>query len=254
MSMPTPALGCDLGEGEDPALTARLMARLDAVHIACGGHAGDMASMAVCLELARAHGVRVGAHPGWPDPKGFGRHPALAPDPAIWPALLRDQVRALQSLTQGAGVRLHHVKLHGAWYHATDSDDALAVAHVRAVADLDPGLVIVARAGGRVAAMARAQGQPVWEEAFLDRGYCDDGTLVPRDEPGALLEDPALAVRRLRELLARGGWPGRGGAWIPLRARILCVHADSPGALALLEAAREELRRSRTPRPSGTPV
>lgn len=254
MTVLPPALGCDLGEGEDPGLTARLMPLLDAAHIACGGHAGEVRSMRACLELAGTHGVLPGAHPGWPDREAFGRQPAASPDPATWPGLLREQVRSLQSLACAAGLRLHHVKLHGAWYHATEGDDALALAHVRTVASLDPGLVIVARAGGRVAAMARARGQPVWEEAFLDRAYRDDGTLVPRHQPGALLDDPALVTGRLRELLTRGGWVSEGGTWIPLQPRILGVHADSPGAAALLEAARAELRRSRTPPPSGTPA
>jgi UPF0271 protein len=137
------------------------------------------------------------------------------------------------------------VKLHGALYHAVEREPALGRCYVETVSREFTGLTLYALAGGRLAALGQSRGLTVWEEAFLDRGYRDDGSLVPRSEAGALLTSPAPVRARLQSLLERGGWATVSGGWVNLSPRTLCVHGDTPGALRLLAAIRREI----TPRP-----
>lgn len=243
-------LNCDLGEGEGPEQTAALMAQIDSANIACGGHAGGAASMRRCLELALRERVQPGAHPGAVAGRDSGRQLDRAPGPDELRRLLRNQVGALQAIASELrpGWRLHHVKLHGALYHATDADPELARAYVEEVADSWPGLILVARVGGRVAQVARSSGVPLWEEAFLDRAYADDGTLVPRGQPGAVLDDTGLILDRLEDLQTRGGWRSVNGAWLAFRPRTLCLHGDTPRAAMLLATVRQALGPRRTAR------
>lgn len=227
-------VNCDLGEGEPPPRTRALLAHVTSVNLACGGHAGDAATMERITRLAVARGLRLGAHPGWPDRAGRGRAD-VAPRPAEFLTLLLQQVGALETVARRLGGALHHIKLHGALYHATDREPALADAYVRAMRRWWPGLAIFVRAGGATAGCARRLGVPVWEEAFLDRGYRRDGSLVPRGEPGALL--PARDVPSRLAQLALGHVVAVDGARVPVRADTLCVHADSPGAPAIARAA-----------------
>jgi UPF0271 protein len=235
-------LNCDLGEGEPPARTRALMRRVTSVNVACGVHAGDVATMERCVRLAKAMGVKVGAHPGVAGAFGRGE---VRLTPAELRRLLRAQVGELQRCTEQQGVRLHHVKLHGALYHAVEREPALGRCYVETVSREFTGLTLYALAGGRLAALGQSRGLTVWEEAFLDRGYRDDGSLVPRSEAGALLTSPAPVRARLQSLLERGGWATVSGGWVNLSPRTLCVHGDTPGALRLLAAIRREI----TPRP-----
>ncbi len=235
-------LNCDLGEGEDPARTRVLMSLIDAANIACGGHAGDAASIRLCVELAGEFGVRIGAHPGVRvGVSGRGEGVTITPDQLA--ELVRLQGGRVRGCADKAGLPFHHVKLHGGLYHATESAPPLAEAFVATVAASWPDAIVYARAGGHVVSAARRRRVPVWEEAFLDRGYRADGGLVPRDEPGALLTEPGRIVRRLETLAARGGWQSHTGEWVLLRARTLCVHGDTPGAPEILRAARAALER-----------
>jgi UPF0271 protein len=233
-----PDLNCDLGEGEPPARTRALMRLATSVNVACGGHAGDATTMERCVLLAKSLGVKVGAHPGVAG--GFGRGEVRL-TPAELQSLLLAQVGALHRLSEVHRVRLHHVKLHGALYHAVECDAELGRCFVETMARWFRGLPIYALAGGRVAQLGRELGVRIWEEAFLDRGYRADGSLVPRSEPGAPLTRPREITTRLRSLRARGGWPAQDGTWLTLRPRTLCLHGDTPGALALLRTARREL-------------
>jgi UPF0271 protein len=150
--------------------------------------------------------------------------------------LLLHQVGALERIAQSNGVRLHHIKLHGALYHASDQHDVLARRYVAVVRRFWPQAKIYARAGGRVARVARRVGLVAWEEAFADRGYCDDGTLVPRAERHALLTKAALVVERVRRLLDEGEIIAVSGAHIVLRPQTLCIHSDTPHAAQLARA------------------
>lgn len=233
-------LNCDLGEGEPFARTRALMRYATSVNVACGVHAGDAATMERCVRLARALGVRVGAHPGVAG--AFGRGEVKLTKGELQTLLLR-QVGALHRLTEVHKVRLHHVKLHGSLYHAVERDAALGRCYVETLRGWFAGLPIYALAGGRIAAIGQQLGVAVWEEAFADRGYRADGSLVPRDEPGALLSRPVEIARRVEELKAGRGILAVDGSRLPLRPRTVCVHGDTPGAIRLLAAAARALGR-----------
>jgi UPF0271 protein len=235
-------LNCDLGEGEAPARTRALMRIVSSANIACGGHAGDLASMRRCVRLARDHGAQLGAHPGIPDRDGFGRADAR-PSTLDLSAWLLQQVGTLAEIARQMNAPLHHIKLHGALYHASEADIALARTYIQTVKHHFPGVIIYARSGGRVARLARRAGIEVWEEIFVDRAYLSNGQLQARGEPGALLSRANEVTRRLQRWLRDGGLDTVDGGTVKLRARTLCVHGDSPAALALAKAARTVLRQ-----------
>jgi len=155
--------------------------------------------------------------------------------------LLLHQVGALERVAQANGVRLHHIKLHGALYHASEENEALAKRYVAAVRRFWPQAKIYARVGGRVARVARRAGLVCWEEAFADRGYRDDGTLVPRTEPNAFLTEADLVVERVRLLLHDGEVIAASGKHIVLRPQTLCIHSDTPHAARLARAVAKAL-------------
>lgn len=226
-------LNCDLGEGESRARTQALMRVITSANVACGGHAGDMASMERCVALAKKYEVRLGAHPGAADRAGFGRG-ELRITAAELELLLLQQVSALQRIAHAHGVKLHHIKLHGALYHATERDQRLAKAYVEIVRRWWPNALVYALAHGTVAKSAK---RLIWEEAFLDRNYLDNGTLVPRSESPALLKN-VQDVRERVEQLARGTVTSVDGKVIRVRARTICVHGDTPQAVEFARLAR----------------
>lgn len=224
-------LNCDLGEGESAARTRALMRAITSANVACGGHAGDLLSMTRCVHLAAELGVHLGAHPG---PAGeFGRtaYPITAP---AFAAQLVQQVAALEKITTAAGVALHHIKLHGAWYHAVDADAVLARVYLNTVQQYFPQCAIYALSGGRVARLALRRKMTLFSEVFADRAYRPDGSLVPRNEPGALLDNATEAALRLRHWIKTGQMATINGGWIRLHGQTVCVHSDSPHVLALL--------------------
>ncbi len=220
------------------ARTRALMRWITSANVACGGHAGDGKTMEACVRLAAAGGVRLGAHPGPWARSDFGRA-AIRLSPDDLELLLLQQVGALGQIARSLGVRLHHIKLHGALYHATDADEALARRYLGVVRRWWPRCVVYARAGGLVARLARdlpAQRRVVvWPEAFADRGYREDGTLVPRSEPGALLVSGREVRARGRLLAAMGAVESVNGCRLELRPRTVCVHSDSPEAARRLQ-------------------
>ncbi len=212
-------LNADVGEGFDDAGVARAVSSLN---IACGAHAGDERTMRAALALAREHGLAAGAHPGYPDRDGFGRVESGLPAGAIGATVLR-QVGELGALAAECGLRLAHVKPHGALYHRASGDPEAARAIASAIAALDRELVVVGFPGSALLSAAEAEGLAVAPEGFADRGYGADGGLLPRSAPGALLEG-VDAVAQARDLAPR--------------VRTLCLHSDSPGAVALARALR----------------
>jgi UPF0271 protein len=240
--MPAIDLNADLGETVDGVPTAddaAMFAVISSASIACGGHAGDRASMREAVALAARYGVAVGAHPSFVDRAGFGRTVV-----AVAPSVLRVQVREQLDALVDAGADLRYVKPHGALYHAVTSDRGLAEAVVAAVAELSARLgraVPMLGRDGEVAAAAAAAGLPFHREAFLDRGYLPDGRLVPRGEPGALLHEVDQVVARALRLAGDGTVVAVDGSTVTVDAVSLCVHGDSPGAVALARAVRAEL-------------
>lgn len=225
-------LNADIGEGHDDA---GLMPFVHRVSIACGGHAGDAASMAAAVRLAAAHGAAVGAHPSYPDRAGFGRQPlpAAAADIRAWVVA---QTAALADVAARQGVRLAHVKPHGALYNAAAQDDEVATAIAEAVRDVDARLLLVGMAGSRLIAAGLAAGLGVLNEAFADRRYETVVRLVSRETPGALIDQPEAAAAQARTLARGEGVTGRSGAHLPVLADTLCLHGDSPGAIRIARA------------------
>ena len=216
-------LNADLGEGcgDDEAL----LGIVTSANIASGGHAGDTASMAATVRAAIAHGVAIGAHPSYPDRAGFGRVQIERTPDEIFDDVL-EQTRALANIAEAQGARLHHVKAHGALYNVAARDRAVADAISRAVVAFDPQLAVVGLAGGAQLLSARAHGLRAIAEVFADRGYRSDGSLIPRGQPGALIDDVDTAVTQALELT-------RAGA-----GQTICIHGDGPHALAFACAIR----------------
>ena len=227
-------LNCDLGEGEPFSRTQSLMRLITSANVACGGHAGNVVSMERCIRWAKQYRVHLGAHPGIPSE--FGRAD-VGLNPSQVETWVLQQVGALQRLAAEQKVRLHHIKLHGALYHAVEQDARLASAYLNAVQRWFPNTIIYARAGGRVSRLGGSRGIPVWQEGFLDRAYLEDGRLVPRSEPHALLLSSEEVKNRLRDLQEGLGIRTISGKRLYLEPKTLCIHGDTPQALALVRSA-----------------
>ena len=228
--MTTPIdLNCDLGESFGSyslGNAAAIMPFITSANIACGLHAGDPLVMQGTVRLAKEHRVQIGAHPGWPDLQGFGRR-EMKIDPAEAEALVLYQIGALAAFVRAEGLELRHVKPHGALYNQAAKDAALAEAVARAVKRFSVDLVLVGLAGSGLLAAGRAIGLRVAGEAFPDRGYNPDGTLMSRNLPGAVLKDPqAIAANAIR--LAREGIRFGDQVVMP---DTLCLHGDHPQAV-----------------------
>jgi len=232
-------LNADIGEGCDDA---SLMPYLARVSIACGGHAGDLASMTAALRLAAEHGVAVGAHPGYPDRAQFGRRvlAASADEIVMW---VTQQSEALAEEASRQGLRLMHVKPHGALYNAAARDADVAQAIVAAVTALDPTWVLVGLSGSALIAAGRAAGLPVLNEAFVDRRYQSNGRLVSRETPGALVTDPEMAAQQALALARGAPVATLDGGTLRIRTDTLCLHGDTPGALKIAQAVHAALNR-----------
>lgn len=229
---------CDLGEGcgDDAAIVPCI----SSASIACGGHAGDEASMRGAIALCLRHGVAIGAHPSFIDRVHFGRR-ELAVPPAELHALVRAQVEALATLCAQAGTRLAHVKPHGALYNLAARDAQVADAVAQAVRDCDARLRLYALAGSRLVAAGRRLGLAVAEEVFAERGYAPDGSLVPRGQPGAVFDRVEDALAQVRGMLRDGQVRAIDGSRVPIRADTLCLHGDRPDAAAFAAALRGAL-------------
>lgn len=238
-------LNADLGETVDGMPTAddeAMFAVVSSANVACGGHAGNAASMRASVERAARFGVAVGAHPSYDDPANFGR---IRRDPA--PDDLRTSIAAQLDALAAAGADLRYVKPHGALYHAVIDDASQAGAVVAAVADLSARLgraLPVLGLAGAIAEAAAAAGLPFVREAFLDRGYTAHGQLVPRGEPGALVDDPARVAERALRLVREGEVVAVDGTRIAVDAASLCLHGDTPSAVAMARAVRGALDAS----------
>ena len=233
-------INCDLGEGEKPARVRALMKWITSANVACGGHAGGVRSMEYCVRQSRGWGVRLGAHPGYWDRENFGRT-SQDITPAELELLLIQQVSGLEKVAKLGSMRIHHIKLHGALYHDVERDSGLATVYSETVARYWPKAKIYATANGRVKRTAESNGVTVWEEAFADRAYMSDGTLVPRNVAGAVLGDPKLVVERLRGIFRNRKMETISGSHIEMAPRTVCVHSDTPEAVHIAKAISTEL-------------
>lgn len=229
-------LNCDLGEGAGH--DAALMPWITSANIACGAHAGDEATMRATAALARTHGVAIGAHPGFADRGHFGRRElALAPD-AIR-RLVGDQLAVLGRIAE-----FRHVKPHGALYNLAARDAATAEAIVAAIVACDRTLVLFALAGSELARCGRAAGLRVAQEVFADRTYRRDGTLTPRSDGGALIEDDAAAAAQALRLVREGRVRATDGVDVAVTADTVCLHGDGAHPVEFARRLRHTLKEA----------
>jgi UPF0271 protein len=241
---PSIDLNSDLGESPESLANGadfELMRHITSASIACGGHAGDARTMKRTLESAEELGVAPGAHPSYPDRANFGRvEIEIAIDELE--ASVREQIAALARLGNEVGVRLRHVKPHGALYHAVNRHREVALAIGRAVMAVDSKLITVGQAGSPCLDVWRNQGLRSAGEAFADRAYERDGTLRQRNLPSALLEDPECAARQALDIALRHKVGLGDGSELHLLAKTLCIHSDTPGAAGIARVVSERLK------------
>lgn len=242
---PSVDLNSDMGEafgayrmGDDDAI----LEIVTSANVACGFHGGDPEVMAQTFALARQRGVAIGAHPGFPDLWGFGRRNIPFTTGEI-ERLVAYQIGAAQALAAYAGHRITYVKTHGALGNLTQTDADVARAVNRAVQAVDPGLICLTIALGEQERLARDAGLTVKSEIYADRGYTEAGLLVSRKLPGAMLHDPAEAAARAARMVAEGAIETLSGRMLPTPIDSICVHSDSPTAVALAAAVRAALEQ-----------
>jgi 5-oxoprolinase (ATP-hydrolysing) subunit A len=239
-------VNCDMGEsfgaytlGGD----AQVIAHITSANIACGFHAGDPIVLGRTVRLARDHGVAVGAHPGFPDLMGFGRRAMDCTLDEIG-AYIVYQVGAIRAFCDVHGVRLQHVKPHGALYNMAVGNEELTRTIAEAVAAIDKDLLLVGLAGRHAARMreiAEAAGLRAVFEAFPDRAYTSEGVLVSRRKPGAVIKDPAQVAERALMMAAEGRIIAEDGTPLSLQADTLCVHGDTPAQVDLAQSIRRKM-------------
>jgi 5-oxoprolinase (ATP-hydrolysing) subunit A len=227
-------LNADLGEGMGD--DAAMLALVTSANVACGGHAGNADTMRTTLLQAKAQGVTIGAHPGYADRENFGRI-IIPMATADITTMVAAQLATLQTIATETGTRVAYVKPHGALANLAAADGPVAQAILDATADMP----LLAISGTVLEQLACAAGRTVFSEVFADRAYLRTGHLVPRTRPDAMIHDPEFAAKRLLSLLKTGLMPVVDGDPIPLRAQSICVHGDSPGAVAMARHVRATL-------------
>ncbi len=242
-------LNCDMGESFGRytlGCDADVMPLISSANIACGFHAGDPVVMQKTVQLAAEHGTGMGAHPAFPDLSGFGRRYLRMSAAELRNAIIY-QLGALQGFTQMAGRPFRHVKPHGALYTMAACDDAMSQTIVDAVAAFDDTLIVFGLSGSRFADIARKAGLAVASEAFADRAYADDGTLVAREQPGAVITDSTAIVERVLQMVEARTVASVTGVTIPLDIDTICVHGDTPGAVEHVRRIAEALHQAGIP-------
>jgi UPF0271 protein len=236
--MPHLDFNCDLGEGCGSDVD--IVPLISSASIACGAHAGDEATMRATIRLCRDHGVAIGAHPSFEDREHFGRR-ELALDRDEIARLVQSQLARLAAIATGEGVRMAHVKPHGALYNLAARDRGVADAIARAIVAFDSSLMLYGLSGSQLTIAGEAAGLCVVHEVFAERAYDADGTLAPRGTPGAVIDDLDTALAQVRTLLRDGVVVARDGSRVPLRADTLCLHGDRPDAADFARALRKAL-------------
>lgn len=231
-------LNADLGEGVGD--DAAMLGLVSSANVSCGCHAGDADTMAAAFTTAKAQGVSAGAHPGYADRTNFGR--VVVPmDGAALERMVAWQVGAAMGVAALAGTRVRYVKAHGALYNLAAVDAGAARAVARAVRAVDGGLMLLCPAASVAETEAQAAGLGTAAEVFADRAYRADGTLVPRTEPGAVIHDATDVCARVLAMLESGAIRAVDGTSVPLRMDSICLHGDTPGAVALARSLRAAL-------------
>ena len=239
-------LNCDMGEsfgayrlGNDLAI----MRYVSSANIACGFHAGDAHVMRATVAATAANNVAIGAHPSLPDLQGFGRR-AMAISAAEVYDIVLYQIGALAAFARAQGASLRHVKAHGALYNMAAKDSALAQAIGQATFDFDRNLVLYGLAGSELIRAAQKIGLPCANEVFADRTYQDDGSLTPRSQPNAIIDDIGVAVTQVLQMVRQGTVRSVSGNIVTVQADTLCIHGDQANALVFAQRIRTELQQA----------
>jgi UPF0271 protein len=240
-------INCDMGEGFGVYTLgddAGMLKIITSANIACGFHAGDPLVMHRTLKGAKDNGVGVGAHPGFLDLWGFGRRPIHGERPADIEKIILYQVGALMGLATDVGLRVRHVKTHGALGNLAAEDRDLAEAVARAVKTIDRNLMLVVMPGQETEKAGEKLGLPLVREIYADRAYEDDGNLISRRREGAVIQDAEVAAERVIRMIGENAIISQSGKKVPTRIDSVCVHGDTPGAVAMARRLRERLEAS----------
>ena len=239
-------LNSDMGESFGPWVMADDAGMLDVVtsaNIACGYHGGDDQVMLKTVLLAKAKGVGIGAHPGLRDLQGFGRRPMVGLSESEIETLVAYQIGALQAIATLAGAPVTHVKAHGALGNMSYVEATIAKAIAKAVKAVDPTLTLVVLPLSQIEKAGELSGLKLAREVFADRAYEDDGTLMSRKKPGSVLHDPGQVAERTFRMVADKVIVSASGKALPVGVDTICIHSDSPGALAMAKAVRDRLMK-----------
>ncbi|WP_053146082.1 5-oxoprolinase subunit PxpA [Erwinia billingiae] len=233
-------LNADLGEG--CANDRDLLQLVSSANIACGFHAGDAQTMRQSVLWALEFGVAIGAHPSFPDRENFGRTRMQLPAETVYAQMIY-QIGALQAIARSEGGKLVHVKPHGMLYNQAAQEPELADAIARAVKAVDPALVLVGLANSESIRAGKAMGLTTREEVFADRGYQADGSLVPRSQPGALIESDQQAIEQTLSMIQQGKVKSLSGEWVNVNADTVCLHGDGAHAMAFAAQLRQAFKQ-----------
>ncbi len=236
-------LNADLGESFGPwdmGSDDAMLGIVNSANVACGYHAGDPLVMLKTVARARENAVSVGAHPGFPDLQGFGRRRMDIPLAEL-EAMVIYQIGALDACARAQGTRVTHVKPHGALSNIACAERKVADAIARAVHRLDPAMILLAPAASQLIAAGRGMGLPVVEEIFADRAYMDDGNLVPRSQPGAIVHGAEASLQHVMRMVEESALISINGKRIPVNPQSICVHGDNADAVATAQAIRDGL-------------
>lgn len=238
-------LNSDIGESFGDyklGMDDEVLQYVTSANIACGFHAGDPLIMEKTVALAASRNISIGAHPGYPDLMGFGRRDLKA-TPAEVRTYVTYQLGALMAFAAAHGIRVAHLKAHGAMYNMAAVDYNLAKALAEGVHAVDSRIILLALAGSQMVKAAHDVGLMVAEEVFADRAYNEDGTLVARSKPGSMIEDEHVAITRVVRMVTEGKVQAITGKDVAIRADSVCVHGDNPQAVAFVRQIRDELQR-----------
>lgn len=239
-------LNSDLGESFGAwvmAGDAAMLGIVNSANVACGYHAGDPLVMTQTVERAKKNGVSIGAHPSFPDLQGFGRRRMDIPGPEL-EAMLIYQIGALDACARAQGSKVTHVKPHGALSNIASADRKVADAVARAVHRLDPSLILLAPAASQMALAGKEIGLKIVEEIFADRAYLDDGNLVPRSQPGAMIHGAEASLAHVLGMVEESALISINGKRIPVNPQSICVHGDNAEAVTVAQAIREGLTKA----------
>lgn len=234
-------LNCDMGESYGTYVLGfdeQAMPHVTSLNVACGFHASDPDNMAKTVKLAKKYGTAVGAHPGYPDLVGFGRRQMALTADEVKHAVMY-QIGALEGFCRAEGVRMQHVKAHGALYNTAGEDLSIATAIAEAIRQINPELFMLCLANSKMVTAAKNVGVRYVEEAFADRAYTEQGTLVSRKTAGSVIHDTEEVVGRVLLMVKEKKVRTLDGKMIPLDAQTICVHGDTPGAVEMILAIRK---------------